>query len=905
MNSFSWSLEKIRSNLRNLQKEKNILEDSDITGQIDVFQLFIETIKDMPMEATRFFFQPYSYEDYKELNKNQYSKILRTLKSDFDVKWVPNKHILKGKDQKNRNTTWWSDTIKPGKDFYWRQFKEHYLNEKFNPNIVNTIDIDSDSIVNQLGNPTDENFERYGMVVGHVQAGKTGNYSSVICKAADAGYKFIVVISGTNNNLLRNQTQERINESFIGQNDDGLCGVGLGHKRENKDIPFRMTSDLLDFNKMTGNSLVGANFDTMSVPIVLVIKKNATNLNTLIKWLTDQYKDLISQHSMLMIDDESDYASINTKTEENPAKINSQIRQLIALFGKSCYVAYTATPSANIFIDYEAETPTLGKDLFPKDFIFPLETPDNYIGATKIFNNPEGNHLVTISDNEDIIPTKHKSDFIVNQLPKSLKDAIRLFIINVAIRNLRNHADKHNSMLVHVSLNTGVHKAVFSFIEIYVGEIKKTIKAYGLLNNFEAQSDRFIDLRNTFYDHYDNKLEFNWEEVLFEINNCIETIIYRQVHQERKIPLVYKDSEPVNVIVVGGLSLARGFTLEGLSISYFIRSTMINDTLMQMARWFGYRDGYVDLCRVYMTLDLQDSYKHIEFATDQLFETFQQMVDAGKTPEDYGLYVIEDPENVLQITAKNKRRHTYSKFLHINLTGKLYETIKIYKKEDSKLLENLDLMTKFVNKLIDQQLKNIDNQKKNGNFILWRDVNKSYVEEFLGTFRVAENSNILKYSNGNRMPMDFLQPFVKQHNDKWDICLYGGEGKNLEFNSGFKIKLQQRKIVSKPSDIDEKYREIGTRRQISSGSSEAINLPLEVQKLIKDDRIGARAYKGRNHLLMLHIIENKAYPEELIIAFGISISGDGISGGKNTKILMNKVMAKIEDIQAEEVESEL
>jgi len=905
MNSYSWSLEKIRSNLRTLQKERIVLEESDISEQIRVFQLFIDSLKAMPTEGTKFLFQPYSFEDYKELNKDQYSEILRTLKSDFDVKWRPNKHILKGKDQKNRNTTWWSDQVKPGKDFYWKQFKENYLDEKFNLNIVNTINIDSDSIVNQLGNPDDEEFERYGMVVGHVQAGKTGNYSSVICKAADAGYKFIVVLSGTNSNLLRNQTQERINESFIGQNDDGLCGVGLGHKREHKDIPFRMTSDFLDFNKMTANSLVGANFDTMNVPIALVIKKNATNLKSLIKWLTDQYKDIIAKHSMLMIDDESDYASVNTKAEDNPATINSQIRQLIALFGKSCYVAYTATPSANIFIDHEAETPTLGKDLFPKDFIFPLDTPDNYVGATKIFNNPQGNYLVTIADNENIIPTRHKSDFIPRQLPNSLKDSIRLFIINVAIRNLRGQSGKHNSMMVHVSLNTEVHKTIFSLVETYVGDIKKAVKAYGLLSNYEAQSDIFIDLKTTFSKHLKNNVEFNWEKVLTEINNSLESIIYRQVHKDTKIPLIYKDNDPINVIVVGGLSLARGFTLEGLSVSYFIRSTLLNDTLMQMARWFGYRDGYTDLCKIYMTPDLQDSYKHIEYATDQLFDTFQQMVDAGKTPEDYGLYVIEDPENALQITAKNKRKHAFSKYLNINLTGKLYETIKIYKENDSKLKDNIVVMKDFVNKLINGQEKNIDKQSNDSNFILWKNINKKYVINFLEEFKVAENSNILKHSISNRMPMDFLQPFVKQHDENWDICLYGGKGKYFELNKNYKIKLQQRTIVSKPTDDDQKYREIGTRRQISSGISESKNLPIEVQKQLKDDRVGARAFKGRNNLLMLHLIESKEDTKELIAAFGVSISGDGISGGKNTKILMNKVMATIEYIQSEEVEIEL
>ena len=256
MHSYNWVLEKIRDNLREReQNQGNKLEGNDIDDEINKFKTVLKVIKDSDKNLREHFFRPFKYEDFQELRSDQWGLLSRTLESDFDIEWSPGKHIITGKDQKERNTTWWTDEVKPGKDFYWKQYKEFILSKQFNLNIVNTIEIDVDRILNNIGNPKDDNFERYGMVVGHVQSGKTGNYASLICKAADAGYKFIVVFSGTNINNLRNQTQARINDTFIGENDNGLCGVSKGRKRDLKDIPFRLTTDYRDFDKKTAQTL--------------------------------------------------------------------------------------------------------------------------------------------------------------------------------------------------------------------------------------------------------------------------------------------------------------------------------------------------------------------------------------------------------------------------------------------------------------------------------------------------------------------------------------------------------------------------------------------------------------------------------------------------------------------------
>lgn len=902
MHSYNWTLEKIREKLREREKNQgNKLKENDINEEVVKFKKILEVLKDSDESLCEHFFSPFKYEDYKDLTHKQWSSLGKTLESDFDIEWVPGGHIIVGPDQKDRNTTWWTDEVKPGKDFYWLQYKEYILLKEFNLNIVNTIEADVDRILNNIGNPKDDKFERYGMVVGHVQSGKTGNYASLICKAADAGYKFIVIFSGTNINNLRNQTQARINNTFVGKNDNGICGVSNGRKRHLGDIPLRLTTDFKDFDKRTAQTaMAGVNFETISVPIILVVKKNATILRNLSNWLTEQYRDVIVDHSMLIIDDESDYASVNTKKdEEDPATINGLIRNLLGLFNKSAYVAYTATPFANIYIDYESEEPVLGKDLFPRDFIFPINAPDNYIGASKIFGN-KGNFLANIDDHQDTIPLKHKKDYELTGLPESLYDAIRVFLLNVAIRNLRGHnLDNHNSMLVHVTLYTMIHMRVHNLIEEYLNEIKSTVVSFAKLPNYSSQSKHFKELEETFKVRHlevNINFEYSWHEVLDSLFECIETVKIRQVHSNKKVPqLDYKDSDPVNVIVVGGLSLSRGFTLEGLSVSYFIRGTKLYDTLMQMARWFGYRDGYEDLCRVYLTLDLQDHFKHIQKVITDLFESFEIMANEGKTPYDFGLYVIEHPDNVLQVTAKNKMRSTSQMFTKMNLNGHLKEMGWLHDNKNERNLTNI-LAIKEILSQIDNEYKSTKIGTQEQKSYLWRNVEKRYIKTFMNSFNVF---GATEFNFNSKMPLAFMKEFVRTYDGYWDVCLFGGKGQGYEPIKGLKIQSEQRKIISKES-----FREIP---QLSAVNSEAINLPEVDRKKFSKDRKGARAYENRNHLLMLHFLDDYKHNGEIIAAYGISFSGNGTEG-RSTKIRMNKVMIdeinKLKNRELEELQDE-
>ena len=201
-----------------------------------------------------------------------------------------------------------------------------------------------------------------------------------------------------------------------------------------------LTTTERDFNKSDADRISqGINFDNIKVPILIVIKKNTRSLKNVIDWLDKQYKNKIADHAMLVIDDESDYASINTKEENDPTAINKSIRKLLSLFGKGSYVAYTATPYANIFIDHEAIHDDYGDDLFPKDFIYALDAPSDYFGARKVFLETDNRHLIAIPEPDYIryLPLNHKKDSPLPSLPESLYEAMRLFVINVAVRKLR------------------------------------------------------------------------------------------------------------------------------------------------------------------------------------------------------------------------------------------------------------------------------------------------------------------------------------------------------------------------------------------------------------------------------------------------------------------------------------
>lgn len=823
----------------------------------------------------------FSIEIYYELSESDWTRMSRELEIHFNVKLL-NGTLIQGDEQQARDTVWWSTFHKQKSlKYYWNRYSS-YLQTTLPPGVAKTIDEDTDVIMDNIENPSVPSFSRYGMVVGHVQSGKTGNYAAIVCKAADAGYKFIVVIAGDKNNL-RNQTQERLNESFIGQSKGVQVGAGKGNSSQEM-LPYSLTTAEKDFNKHDADKVAQSlNFDNINVPILLVIKKNSGTLKNVIDWLQKQYVNKVVKHAMLIIDDESDYASINTKEANDPTQINKKLRVLLSLFQKSAYIAFTATPYANIFIDHKAESDDLGRDLFPKDFIYALDAPTNYFGARKIFLNSDRDNLIEINDWLDYLPLNHKKDLKIDALPDSMLKAIRLFFLVISIRDLRGQGNKHNSMLIHVSRFTDVHKMLAKLVTNYVSILSKEISSYGKLDNALHQSSYIRELKESLIENYP-EIDFTWSEILNNLTTLVDTIIIREVHQKTTLPLVYRNDISTNAIVIGGTSLSRGFTVEGLSISYFLRSTVFWDTLMQMARWFGYRPGYEDLCRIFMSEDRIEDFAEIIKSTDDLFTDFKLMAAKGMTPNDFGLAIQENPDNALQITARNKQKHSTEYVHSLKLDGRLKETSRL-KSDRSDIKSNIDLIKSLFDIL--------PNYDKVEDSLIWRNIDRKIIREFLRKFKTFENDRLGLTS---RMPLPYIEKFTEDRETDWDVSLHNGTGGEFTYKK-IKIGREQRKFSYKK----EGYFEI-QNRQVSSGSAEVIALEnAALRKQYGSDRGKTRQAMVRP-LLMLHIIKPTFYKNgddidktlnfddiKEIVAIGTSFPGDVTSSDDIITLRINTV----------------
>ena len=599
---------------------------------------------------------------YAGLDKTELKKSLLAI---YNVK-VDTYQILEGRDARIP----WLKEFKAERQsewLFWTRYKRYLAEQKhFAPEVISQLDDLTDRILDKLFNPQRDDviINKKGLVVGQVQSGKTANYTGLICKAADAGFNLIIILAGIHNNL-RSQTQTRIDEGFLGfdtqntraydMNRTIRIGVGLIPGFDNAIANSYTTStERGDFTKQAANT-AGFNFNNPQ-PIILVIKKNVSVLKRLYSWLKSQSThDIIANKSLLLIDDEADNASINTSRDgDDPTAINKNICKIIKLFNRSAYVGYTATPFANIFIPLDKD------DLFPKDFIINLPAPDNYIGPEKVFGtsaNPDGNedllpNALSQSDSDTFVPAGHKRDDpkpTIDDIPESLKTAIKCFIITCAIRIARGQENKHNSMLIHVSR----FQAWQNHLKIIIDRLFKYYKSEIEANDptimeefrqiFEEDTPNYRSycsitreiMNSPVLSRVDNRMRLHtWNEIKPLLYRAVQKIEVKSINGTSGDSLTYYENEKngISVIAIGGDKLSRGLTLEGLSVSYFLRASKMYDTLMQMGRWFGYRPGYVDLCRLFTSNELNEWYRHITLASDELREEFRYLAESGGTP---------------------------------------------------------------------------------------------------------------------------------------------------------------------------------------------------------------------------------------------------------------------------------
>ena len=567
---------------------------------------------------------------------------------------------------------------------YSECYEKYLKSEKWYPTVVQSLSDVSTKILGHLQDPLSEGtWDRRGLVIGHVQSGKTANYIGLVARAADAGYKFIIVIAGIHNNL-RKQTQERIDEGFVGRSSDPESRkiIGVGFTDADYPHPATLTNIYKDFNKQTADQS-GWSINDFSKPIVLVIKKNVSTLTSLQRWLKElntKGDGKISDVPMLMIDDEADNASINTNKEDlDPTRTNSMLRKILGMFDKSCYVGYTATPFANIFINPEAYDDEAREELFPRDFIYCLDAPTTYFGPEQVFLDDGSSRAIleAIQDAEDYLPFSHKKDFEITDLPPSLYDSIIQFVLVRTIRNLRGHQNKHCSMMVNVSRFVAIQGTVRYFFSAFVKILREAIRAnYAMPDEVSLNNEYMARIERMFHQQFGD-CEFDWATVKASLFATFEHLRIFLVNSKSDEALDFrkyeKDGVGLTAIAIGGLSLSRGLTIEGLSVSYMYRNTRMYDTLMQMGRWFGYRPNFEDLCRVHLSEDSINWYAHISDASEELRQQIKQMRKDRLSPKDFGLYVKDHPDRLL-VTATNKMRSGQPFTVRQNFSGRVRES---------------------------------------------------------------------------------------------------------------------------------------------------------------------------------------------------------------------------------------
>lgn len=741
-------------------------------------------------------------------------------------------------------------------EFYWSRYRK-LLNLKGLPkSVIDATDEVTDRVLDRLGDPRNmSRWSRRGMVVGHVQSGKTQNYTGLICKAADAGYRLIVVIAGIHNNL-RNQTQARIDEGFIGRDTGRLAhankaqrqkiiGVGQFDQRE---FPVSLTNTLRDFNKATATTNT-SQIGQYNVPVVLVIKKNSSTLKNLLEWLKEhsvhQGTQMVSQ-PMLLIDDEADNASINTAyARDEVTRINSQIRELLSLFYRSCYVGYTATPFANIFIDPDTDDEALNQDLFPRHFIIGLDAPSNYFGAQKVFLDARDRHVRLIEDNEDVLPMKHKIDHPVDLLPGSLLLAVRAFIVARAIRNARGQQAAHASMLVNVSRFTDVQGRLRTRVADVVGRIRDAVAVEGGRGRAALNNPEIAALHAVWEEQYAMAEGADWPAIQVRLHEVLVAARVVEVNASRRSQALDYDQtgeHGVTVIAIGGFSLSRGLTLEGLTVSYFLRNSIMYDTLMQMGRWFGYRPGYEDLCRVWIPADGVGWYAHIHEAMDDLQTQLKRMELAKATPEQFGLAVRSHPESLI-VTARNKMGTGREFPMKVGLAGKLIETTRI--RTDR---EQLDRNRKAGQDLVVAIKARGLSEDHPSRGTLYRSVPVDLVRDFLRVFR----SDAADPLTDPRLMSDYIDARADTELKEWDVLLASAQKADATEDElgGLKMRAYGRSVGE--VDLRQGVLSIsGTSRRVGSPGDERVGLT--------GDQIEAATQAFRDE----RVREGKAVPETL------------------------------------------
>lgn len=686
------------------------------------------------------------------------------------IKWLDDGHVIR-KD--GGRPDWYGGAkTRVGE---WPDYRER-LEGGLPQGAIDSIHRSTERILDRCANPKAVGDRRKGLVIGYVQSGKTANFTGLIAKAVDEGYRIIIVLAGMYTNL-RVQTQLRLQKD-----------LGLDTVRERSGVAWhRLTGSNADMGKDISPSF----FSNPSNVAVMVVKKHEMRLANVTKFLEFIPDVTLNRRAVMIIDDESDQATPNTMgSKKLISTINQRVRDLWSAVPTGTYVAYTATPFANVFID-----PADAGDLYPEDFVSVLPKPDSYMGSELFFDvhqtvdsgEDEVIHQLAheVPDHEAQIftPKPKKIDEFVPEVTETLATAIRWFVLATAIRETRTSKAQDSSMLVHTSQLVRVHERTKEVISRFISDMALDIE------NQEAA------YREVFDTEMGNAASLRagepvpvWEELWRVAKKVLEGVVVKIDNGASDDRLVYDPNTPQTVIAVGGGTLSRGLTLEGLVVSYFLRSSNTYDTLLQMGRWFGFRPRYADLVRVWMGPGLLDEYAHLAAVEKQLRDEVVEMEKEGRTPREFAIKVKSHPGR-LEITSKNKM--DAAQLVRAGLGGTRRQTIYLDRSSPGRKVGQRAAAT-LVRRALERGLPTLsratDTSRRHPSLMFQRLTNEDIVD-FLEDFWVSPTDRWLQ--------ADGMRGWLERHGAgaEWNLVLVSGPGgadRSYEYVQGISVGTSRR-----------------------------------------------------------------------------------------------------------------
>jgi hypothetical protein len=620
--------------------------------------------------------------------------------------------------------------------------------------VVDGVEKSATKIVGLMSPPGAASIRTRGLVLGHVQSGKTTSFQAVSALAADVGYRFVIVLSGITDNL-RTQTQVRVDEQLIGMQTDKW---------------IRLTDADSDFHE-TKNAAV--HMTAGDKRLVAVVKKNPARLRRLAEWIESAGEAAQLSCPILLIDDEADQASIDVGKQRRSV-INDLIRRILKA-PKSAYIAYTATPFANLLIN-----PSDVEGLYPRDFIVPLRAGEDYYGPERLFGRDLLEHVddptvqpddvvrvIKVGDGAQVQPPKGKGAVHswAPTIPPSLEDAVDWFLLASAARRARGHHKSHSSMLIHTTMLADAHFKLQAKVEEHCASRRDKVS--------EGHDRTLSDLRALWEREVDqvprrqDERAVPWRTLLLHlvsVLNDLDVVVDNYRSTDR---LVYSKSSAVTCIAIGGNTLSRGLTLEGLVSSYFVRAASAYDTLLQMGRWFGYRRGYSDLVRIWMTEELAEWFRDLATVEAEIRAEIERYELEGLEPSQLAVKIRMHPS--MSITNAAKMRDAVQASL--SYSGTREQTILFDHLNKSVLESNWTAASELVSKSLGDPGVERTSSQNGGRHVL-RGVPVSRVREFLSNFSFHPDSR--------RFRADLLDKYIDKEVQagglsSWTVVVSGTE----------------------------------------------------------------------------------------------------------------------------------